>query len=67
MFQSQIYKYNLIESEVTSLSMIKELLIQAVRKRLMSDRPIGCLLSGGLDSSLIASIVNFFFKRIFFN
>ena len=57
------YKTNLIESELTALSMIKELLIQAVRKRLMSDRPIGCLLSGGLDSSLIASIVNFFFKQ----
>ncbi len=57
------YKYDLIESEVTSLHLIKELLIQAVRKRLMSDRPIGCLLSGGLDSSLIASIVNYFFKQ----
>lgn len=36
---------------------VKEALIQSVRKRMMSDRPIGCLLSGGLDSSLIASLV----------
>lgn len=32
-------------------------LMAAVKKRMMSDRPIGCLLSGGLDSSLIAALV----------
>lgn len=36
---------------------LKQLLIRSVKKRLLSDRPIGCLLSGGLDSSLIASIL----------
>jgi len=36
---------------------INNLLTEAVRKRLMSERPIGCLLSGGLDSSLISAIV----------
>ena len=36
---------------------INELLTKAVQKRLMSDAPLGVLLSGGLDSSLVTSIV----------
>lgn len=52
------FKYERIsESEETILSNIKEKLTSAVRKRLLSDRPIGCLLSGGLDSSVITSLV----------
>lgn len=38
------------------LDSIRTLLTSAVRKRLMSDREIGCLLSGGLDSSLISAL-----------
>ena len=34
---------------------IKKILTESVKKRLMSERKIGCLLSGGLDSSLIAA------------
>ncbi|XP_055871079.1 asparagine synthetase [glutamine-hydrolyzing]-like [Biomphalaria glabrata] len=36
---------------------IKVLLQAAVEKRLMADRRIGCLLSGGLDSSLVAALL----------
>jgi len=36
---------------------INKLLTESVKKRLMSERKIGCLLSGGLDSSLIAALV----------
>ena len=36
---------------------VQKTLIQAVKKRYMSDRPMGALLSGGLDSSIICSIL----------
>ena len=36
----------------------ERLLSESVIKRLMSEREIGCLLSGGLDSSLIAGLVS---------
>lgn len=45
-----------IPSEHASLTQLREALEAAVRKRLMSEVPYGVLLSGGLDSSLIASI-----------
>jgi asparagine synthase (glutamine-hydrolysing) len=41
---------------------IKHLFEKAVKKRLMSDRNIGCLLSGGFDSSIVAAILS---KQIF--
>jgi asparagine synthase (glutamine-hydrolysing) len=37
---------------------IKNNLTYSVQKRLQSDRKIGCLLSGGLDSSLVTALVN---------
>ncbi len=42
---------------------IREKLTNAVKKRLMSERPIGCLLSGGLDSSLVSALVAREFKK----
>ena len=45
-----ISKYNIID-------LIHNTFIEAIKVRLMGERPIGCLLSGGLDSSLIVSIL----------
>ena len=40
----------------TSCARIRELLIDGVKKRLDADAPLGFLLSGGLDSSLVCAI-----------
>lgn len=56
---------NTIEDEKYETNIIKYL-CDAVKKRcLNTERPIACLLSGGLDSSLIAALVNNFYKMEF--
>lgn len=50
-----------IKTEEDAQQLIAEALIIAVKKRIYTtDRPIACLLSGGLDSSLVTAIVNEF-------
>ena len=43
--------------EATACASVRALFESAVRKRLMSERPVGCLLSGGLDSSIVTALV----------
>ena len=43
--------------EERACTMVRNLFELAVCKRLMSERPVGCLLSGGLDSSLVTALV----------
>ena len=52
------YRWNDVrDTKEPVLNSIHMTLNKAVKKRMMTDRPVGCLLSGGLDSSLITALV----------
>jgi asparagine synthase (glutamine-hydrolysing) len=58
-FTTNMFIDKSIESYIDIYKNIQKYLVNAVEKRCCTtERPIACLLSGGLDSSLIASLVN---------
>ena len=62
-FTSCITSIHLSEKEI--MFNIKKYLTASVKKRVLNtDRPIACLLSGGLDSSLITALVNSFCPNV---
>ena len=60
-----LYSIDILEEkyeEQTIIDNIKNLFIKAVEKRLMSERQLACLLSGGLDSTTVTAIVASYYK-----
>lgn len=55
--QVPFLKVPALADEVTAATALRTALEQAVKKRLMTERPCAALLSGGIDSSLIAALV----------
>eukprot|EP01119_Soliformovum_irregulare_P008268 TRINITY_DN21396_c0_g1_i1.p1 TRINITY_DN21396_c0_g1~~TRINITY_DN21396_c0_g1_i1.p1 ORF type:complete len:571 (-),score=189.39 TRINITY_DN21396_c0_g1_i1:44-1756(-) len=62
-YQPSWWNGEIVPTTPLDLGKIKSALETAVIKRLMSDVPFGVLLSGGLDSSLVSSIVSRYMKE----
>jgi len=62
-YQRDWESYNAVKDNITNKKLLKQALENAVHRQLMSDVPYGVLLSGGLDSSIIAAIVRKYSQR----
>ena len=56
-------KYENVQNNPASVTLLREALEASVRRQLMSDVPYGVLLSGGLDSSVISAIAKKYAAR----
>src|SRR5574344_487112 len=57
------FDYENVKNDTTDVSVLKEGLMDSVRRQLMCDVPYGVLLSGGLDSSVISAIAKFYSEK----
>ena len=62
-YQRDWENFEAVKENVTNKKQLKTALENAVHRQLMSDVPYGVLLSGGLDSSIIAAIVRKYAQR----
>ena len=53
-----------LDNEEKICSLIRENLFKSVKRRLVSDVPVGIFLSGGLDSSIIAALMNPYVEKL---
>ena len=57
-------KYKIVDNDYGYIKkQLNTLFIKSVEKRLMSERPIACLLSGGLDSTIVCAIVKNLYSK----
>lgn len=56
-------EYDAVKNNPSDISQLRKALEDAVHRQLMSDVPYGVLLSGGLDSSIIAAVTKKFAAR----
>lgn len=66
---TEYYNLENIKTEYYEIEKVKEIIknkfIEVVKGMMYSDREIGCLLSGGLDSSLVASVASGMHKKMY--
>lgn len=57
-YENRFKSYGLGETEADTIAATRKVVVESVKSRLLSDVPLGCFLSSGLDSSIVTSIAS---------